>query len=141
MGEAFIVRKGGVVSETTAAPTITIISEDPTGVTFTLTNNDDNTAVIVYEIDTTQDFVELAAAATSTNITVALAVGTYTLSAFATVVGEVASQSTSAVEIVAIPAYEELFSTTVATAVTEIDITGLSIGKDDTVRLVYTICR
>jgi hypothetical protein len=27
MGEAFIVRKGGVVSETTAAPTITIISE------------------------------------------------------------------------------------------------------------------
>jgi hypothetical protein len=91
MGEAFIVRKGGVVSETTAAPTITIISEDPTGVTFTLTNNDDNTAVIVYEIDTTQDFVELAAAATSTNITVALAVGTYTLSAFATVVGEVAS--------------------------------------------------
>jgi hypothetical protein len=50
----------------------------------------------VYEIDTTQDFVELAAAATSTNITVALAAGTYTLSAFATVVGEVASQSTAA---------------------------------------------
>jgi hypothetical protein len=123
---------------TTAAPTITIISEDPTGVTFTLTNNDDNTAVIVYEIDTTQDFVELAAAATSTNITVALAVGTYTLSAFATVVGEVATQSTAAVEIIVIPAYEELFSTTVATAVTEIDITGLSIGKDDTLRLVYT---
>jgi hypothetical protein len=31
-----------------------------------------------------------------------------------------------------------LFSTTVATATTEIDITGLSIGKDDTLRLVYT---
>jgi hypothetical protein len=137
MGEAFIVRKGGVVSETTAAPTITIISETTEDVTFTLTNNDDNTAVIVYEIDTTQDFVELAAAATSTNITVALAAGTYTLSAFATVVGEVATSATTSV-VIELPAYEELFSTTVATAVTEIDITGLSIGKDDTLRLVYT---
>jgi hypothetical protein len=138
MGEAFIVRKGGVVSETTAAPTITIISEDPTGVTFTLTNNDDNTAVIVYDIDTTQDFVELAAAATSTNITVALAMGTYTLSAFATVVGEVATSATASVEIV-VPQYELLYSETVATAKTQIDITGLSIGKDDGLRLVYTM--
>jgi hypothetical protein len=85
-----------------------------------------------------QDFVELAAAATSTNITVALAAGTYTLSAFATVVGEVATSATTSV-VIELPAYEELFSTTVATATTEIDITGLSIGKDDTLRLVYTL--
>jgi len=126
-------------SPSTAAPTITIISETNEDVTFTLTNNDDNTAFITYEIDDDIAVIELAAAATSGNITVALAAGTYTLTAFATVVGEVASQSTAAVEIVVIPAYEELFSTTVATATTQIDITGLSIGKDDTLRLVYTL--
>jgi hypothetical protein len=122
----------------TAAPTITIVTESPTGVTFTLTNNDDNTALITYDIDTTLETVELAAAATSSNITVALAAGTYTLSAFATVVGEVATSATASVTIV-IPQYEELFSTTVATATTEINITSLSIGKDDTLRLVYTM--
>ena len=138
MGEGFITRRGGVTSEETAAPTITIVSEDPTGVTFTLTNNDDNTALITHEVDDNIGGVELAAAATSSNITVALAVGTYTLTAFATVVGEVATQSTAAVEIVVIPEYEELFSQDVTTAATQIDITGLNIGKDDTVRLVYT---
>jgi hypothetical protein len=141
MGEAFIVRRGGVVSDTTAAPTITIVTEAPDGVTFTLTNNDDNTAFITYEIDDEIAVIELAAAATSSNITVALALGTYTLTAYATVVGEVASQSTAAVEIVVIPAFELLYDSDVSATLplTQIDITGLSIGKNDELRLVFTL--
>jgi hypothetical protein len=140
MGEGFIVRKGGVVSDTTAAPTITIVTEAPDGVTFTLTNNDDNTAFITYEIDDEYGAVELAAAATSSNITVALAVGTYTLTAYATVVGEVATQSTAAVEIVFIPSFELLYDSNVSATLpaTQIDITGLNIGKNDELRLVFT---
>ena len=137
MAEGKIIRRGGGGKET-AAPTITIVTEANDGVTFTLTNNDDNTALISYEVDDNIGGVELAAAATSSNITVALSAGTYTLSAFATVVGEVATQSTSAVEIVAIPAYELLYEETVATNKTQIDITGLNIGKDDGLQLVYT---
>jgi hypothetical protein len=139
MGEAFIVRKGGVVSETTAAPTITIVTEAPDGVTFTLTNNDDNTAFITYEIDDDIEVIELAAAATSGNITVALAVGTYTLTAYATVVGEVASSATVSVEI-ELPQFELLFDTTgtVTFPQTSFDITGLSVGKNDELRMVYT---
>ena len=83
----------------TAAPTITIVTEAADGVTFTLTNNDDNTALISYEVDGNRDVISLAAAATSSNITVALSAGTYTLSAFATVVGEVATSATASVEI------------------------------------------
>jgi hypothetical protein len=140
MGEAFIVRKGGVVSDTTAAPTITIVTETDTGVTFTLTNNDDNTAIVTYEIDDQIGGVELAAAATSSNITVALAAGTYTLTAYATVVGEVATSSEDTIEIVQIFEFELLFDSDdeVTLPQTEIDITGLSIGKNDELRLVYT---
>ena len=137
MAEGFIVRKGGVTSETTAAPTITIISETETGVTFTLTNNDDNTAFITYEIDTTLETIELAAAATSSNITVELAVGTYTLTAYATVVGEVASSEIVSVEI-SLPSYELLGEVNVATATTQIDFDNLNITKADELRLVYT---
>jgi hypothetical protein len=144
MGEAFIVRKGGVVSETTAAPTITIISEDPTGVTFTLKNNDDNTAIVTYEIDDEIGSVELAAAATSSNITVALAEGTYTLTAYATVVGEVASSATASVTV-QIFEFDLLYDSLTADngdpitlPATQLDITGLSISKNDELRLVYT---
>jgi hypothetical protein len=140
MGEAFIVRKGGVVSESTAAPTITIVSETNEDVTFTLTNNDDNTAFITYEIDDDIAVIELAAAATSGNITVALAAGTYTLTAYATVVGEVATKSEEVVEIIVIQ-FELLFDSDdeVTLPQTQIDITGLSIGKNDELRMVYTL--
>jgi len=143
MGEAFIVRRGGVVSETTAAPTITIVTETDTDVTFTLTNNDDNTAIVTYEIDDEIGGVELAAAATSSNITVALAEGTYTLTAYATVVGEVASSATASVEIV-IPEFVLLYDSLTAAngsnavPATQLDITGLSIGKNDELRMVFT---
>jgi hypothetical protein len=141
MGEAYIVRKGGVVSETTAAPTITIVTETATGVTFTLTNNDDNTAIISYEVDGESGAVELAAAATSSNITIALDPDTYTLTAYATVVGEVASQSSEEVVVEVIIQFELLYDSNVSATLplTQIDITGLSIGKNDQVRLVYTL--
>jgi hypothetical protein len=140
MGEAFIVRRGGVVSETTAAPTITIISE-ANELVFTLTNNDDNTAFITYEIDDVLEVIELAAAATSDSITIALDPDTYTLTAYATVVGEVATKSEEVVEIVVIPRFELLFDTTgtVTFPQTQVDITGLSIGKNDELRLVYAL--
>jgi hypothetical protein len=144
MGEAFIVRRGGVVSETTAAPTITIISEDPTGVTFTLTNNDDNTAFITYEIDDVLEVIELAAAATSDSITIALDPDTYTLTAYATVVGEVATKSEEVVEIVQIFEFELLYDSLTAAngsnavPATQLDITGLSIGKNDELFLSFT---
>lgn len=137
MGESLIIRRGGGGKQT-AAPSITVVSTSPTGVTFTLTNNDDNTAIVSYGISTTRGAVELAAAATSSNITVDLAAGTYTLTAYATVVGEVATSATASVEIT-VPQYELLYEETVATAKTQIDITGLNIGKDDGLRLVYTM--
>jgi hypothetical protein len=140
MGEAFIVRRGGVVSETTAAPTITIISET-NELVFTLTNNDDNTAFITYEIDDVLEVIELAAAATSDSITIALDPDTYTLTAYATVVGEVATKSDEVVEIVQIFEFELLFDSTgtVTFPQTSFDITGLSIGKNDELRMVYTL--
>ena len=102
MAEGFIVRKGGVTSETTAAPTITII-EESTQLIFTLKNNDDNTAIITYEIDDILESIELAADATSSNITIdTLDSGEYTLTAYATVVGEVATKSDEVVEIISL---------------------------------------
>jgi hypothetical protein len=100
MGEGFIVRKGGAVTEQALAPTITEVSVDLTEIVFTITNNDASTAVILYEIgDVTPDenSIELAGAATSSNITVTgLTQGTeYTVSATASVTGKVLSNVTS----------------------------------------------
>jgi len=129
-------------SPSTAAPTITIVTEDFDRVTFTLTNNDDNTAFITYDIDTTLETIELAAAATSGNITVALAEGTYTLTAYATVVGEVASSATAAVEIVILPdpeGYLELVQEVEVTSnTTRVDLT-ISATRDDLIYLYTNI--
>jgi len=73
MADGFIVRKGGGGAEQALAPTITKVSEDGSSVTFTITNNDENTAVILYEIgDTTPDAnsVEIAGNTTSGNLTI-----------------------------------------------------------------------
>jgi hypothetical protein len=100
MADGFIVRKGGAVTEQALAPTITEVSVDLTEIVFTITNNDASTAVILYEIgDVTPDenSIELAGAATSSNITVTgLDQGTtYTVSATASVTGKVLSNVTS----------------------------------------------
>ena len=73
MADGFIVRRGGAVTEQALAPTITKVSTTNTSITFTITNNDASTAVILWEVDdATPDAnsIELAAAATSSNITV-----------------------------------------------------------------------
>jgi hypothetical protein len=73
MADGFIVRKGGAVTEQALAPTITEVSITGTSITFTITNNDASTAVILYEVDDAtpdENSIELAAAATSSNITV-----------------------------------------------------------------------
>jgi hypothetical protein len=138
MAEGFITRKGGVSSEQTAAPTITVVEESDKLI-FTLTNNDDNTALITYQIDNIIKTIELAASATSSQITIdTLDADTYTLTAFATVVGEVATKSDEAVEIVVIPEYELIADVNVTIATTQIDFDNLNITKDDELRLVYT---
>jgi hypothetical protein len=100
MADGFIVRKGGAVTEQALAPTITEVSTTETSITFTITNNDASTAVIAWESgDITPDanILELAAAATSSNIEVTgLTEGTtYTISATASVTGKILSTVTS----------------------------------------------
>jgi hypothetical protein len=96
MADGFIVRKGGVVTEQSATPTITEVSVTGTSITFTITNNDASTAVILYEAgDTTPDenSIELATGVTSDSIEITgLTAGTtYTVYAWATVTGKVQS--------------------------------------------------
>jgi hypothetical protein len=100
MADGFIVRKGGAVTEQALAPTITEVSTTTDSITFTITNNDASTAVILYEVgDSTPDenSIELAADATSSNITVdTLDDDTeYTVSATASVTGKVLSNVAS----------------------------------------------
>jgi hypothetical protein len=65
-----------VTSDRADSPTITSVEEGDGQVTFTITNNDEETAVITYEVsiagdDTPDDFaIELASGATSSNLTV-----------------------------------------------------------------------
>jgi hypothetical protein len=100
MADGFIVRRGGVGSEQALAPTITEISKTESEIVFTITNNDASTAVILYEVDdATPDAnsIELAAAATTSNITVTgLASNTsFVVYATANVTGKVKSNVTS----------------------------------------------
>jgi hypothetical protein len=100
MADGFIVRKGGAVTEQALAPTITEVSTTKTSITFTITNNDASTAVILYEIgDATPDenSIELATGVTSDSIEITgLDEGTeYTVSATASVTGKVLSNVTS----------------------------------------------
>lgn len=79
------------------APTLTFVSKTFEEIIFTITNNDENTAVIVWETeDNTPDenSIELEAGATSSNITLSgLNIEqTYTIYAFATVENKVQSE-------------------------------------------------
>jgi hypothetical protein len=111
MGEGFIVRRGGAVTEQALAPTITEVSTTDSEIVFTITNNDASTAVILWEVDDSSpdaNSIELAAAATSSNITVdTLDDDTeYTVSATASVTGKVLSNVASlAIETDPAPVY------------------------------------
>jgi len=75
MADGFIVRRGGVKDfiEKAETPTINFVSSTTTSITFTIKNNDAQTAVILWERDdTTPDAnsLELAAGVTSSNLTI-----------------------------------------------------------------------
>jgi hypothetical protein len=149
MGEAYIVRKGGVVSETTAAPTITEVSKTDTTITFTVTNNDAATATVYYDFDDevtslSEDNVTLATTTTSDEIEVTglTAETEYTIYSVASAFNKMFSpQASLAITTEATPVieYELLYDSDVSATLplTQIDITGLSIGKNDELRLVY----
>jgi hypothetical protein len=73
MADGFIVRRGGKVSEQALAPTITKVSETDTSITFTLKNNDAETATLVYRVSSLTgdgESISVAADTTTSNITV-----------------------------------------------------------------------
>ena len=150
MGEAFIVRRGGVVEEvdTTATPTITEVSVTTDSITFTVTNNDTDEAIVYYDLDPVVDFsvdsVTLDDGDTSSNITISDLDDDeeYIVYAIASAFGKQFSPQASLAITTdeTIPEFELLFDSTgtVTLPQTQIDITGLSIGKNDELRLVYT---
>jgi hypothetical protein len=72
MADGFIVRRGGGVTEQALAPTITEVSVTDSSITFTIKNEDTETATIVYRIDDLTaegESISLAGGATSSNIT------------------------------------------------------------------------
>jgi hypothetical protein len=98
MSDGFIVRRGGTGGGLQAlAPTINIISEGFSDVTFTVTNNDPENAVIRYRLDNVEDLgeiVEVNGNSTSDNLIIdGLSMSTeYTIFANANVVGKVKSE-------------------------------------------------
>jgi hypothetical protein len=75
MADGFIVRRGGKAEEVlqTLSPTITKVSETSTSITFTLKNNDPETATLVYRYSSLTgdgESISLATDTTSSNITV-----------------------------------------------------------------------
>jgi hypothetical protein len=109
MGEGFIVRKGGAVTEQALAPTITETETTTSSFKFTLKNEDTSTAIIRYRIDDINDegeIIELAGGATSSAIEITGLDDdtTYTVFATANVTGkiksEVASESITTDELI-----------------------------------------
>jgi hypothetical protein len=151
MGEAFIVRRGGVAEEvdTTATPTITEVSVTDSSITFTITNNDTDEAIVYYDLDPVVDFsvdsVTLDDGDTSSNITISDLDDDeeYIVYAIASAFGKQFSPQASLAITTdeTIPEFELLYDSTgtVTLPQTQIDITGLSIGKNDELRMVYTL--
>jgi hypothetical protein len=154
MGEAFIVRRGGVAEEvdTTATPTITEVSVTDSSITFTVTNNDTDEAIVYYDLDPVVDFsvdsVTLDDGDTSSNITISDLDDDeeYIVYAIASAFGKQFSpQASLAITTDEIPTFELLYDSLTADdgdpitlPATQLDITGLSIGKNDELRMVYT---
>jgi len=153
MGEAFIVRRGGVAEEvdTTATPTITEVSVTDSSITFTITNNDTDEAIVYYDLDPVVDFsvdsVTLDDGDTSSNITISDLDDDeeYIVYAIASAFGKQFSPQASlaiTTDETFIPEFELLFDSVTAGVTyptTDIDITGLSIGKNDELILTSTL--
>jgi hypothetical protein len=147
MGEGFIVRKGGAVTEQALAPTITEVSKTDTTITFTVTNNDAETATVYYDFDDevtslSEDNVTLATTAESDEIEVTglTAETQYTIYSVASAFNKMFSPQTSlAITTEETPAvYLELLndSGSITTAVTTYTINNLNISKEDNLVLV-----
>ena len=149
MADGFIVRRGGRAADQTATPTITEVSVTDSSITFTVTNNDTNEAIVYYDLDPVVDFsvdsVTLDDGDTSSNITISDLDDDeeYIVYAIASAFGKQFSPQASLAITTdeAIPEFELLFDSTgtVTFPQTSFDITGLSIGKNDELRLVYTL--
>jgi hypothetical protein len=156
MGEAFIVRRGGVAEEvdTTATPTITEVSVTDSSITFTITNNDTDEAIVYYDLDPVVDFsvdsVTLDDGDTSSNITISDLDDDeeYIVYAIASAFGKQFSPQASLAITTDefIPEFELLYDSLTADngnpitlPATQLDITGLSIGKNDELRMVFTL--
>jgi hypothetical protein len=139
MGEAFIVRRGGVTEEVeqAATPTITEVSVTTSSITFTLKNNDTDKAIIRYrldDIDAVGEIVELAADTTSSNITITgLDAGVeYTVFATANVSGKVKSETVSLAIETDVPEYAVQWNQSTDTVTRIADSVGLSRSDFDT---------
>ena len=100
MAEGFITRRGGVAAGTTQTPTVNFVSKTDSTIVFTLTNNDEDTATIFWEVGViTQNAnqVIVSGQTTTGNITASgLDNGTeYTIFAIAQVDGKKISGSSS----------------------------------------------
>lgn len=95
MGEGLIVRKGGAGGKQSVAPTINEVSTSDNTIVFTITNNDTETAIILYEINNnepSENSIELAGGATTDNITITdLLVSPVTLYVSTNVMGKLQS--------------------------------------------------
>jgi hypothetical protein len=140
MADGFIVRRGGKVSEQALAPTITEVSVTTDSITFTITNEDTETAIIRYRIDDIDDegeIIELAGGATSSNITESGLDDdeTYTVFATANVTGkiksEVASLNITTDEV--IPEYGVQWTQSTDTVIRLDDADGLSQSDFNTI--------
>jgi hypothetical protein len=73
MGKGYIVRKGGGASKQTQQPTLNFVNSTLTSITFTITNNDDLTAVIFWEVgntNPTENSVQVGVGETTSNLTI-----------------------------------------------------------------------
>jgi hypothetical protein len=140
MGEAFIVRKGGVVSEQAATPTITETETTVSSFKFTLKNEDTSTAIIRYRIDDINDegeIIELAGGTTSSAIEITGLDDdtTYTVFATANVTGKIKSE-VAALNITTDKVIEELavqWNQSTDTVTRIADSVGLSRSDFDTI--------
>jgi hypothetical protein len=140
MADGFIVRRGGKVTEQALAPTITEVSVTDSSITFTIKNEDTETATIVYRIDDSTaegESISLAGGATSSNITASGldAETEYIVFATANVTGKVKSNVTQlSIETdEAPPQYGVQWTQSTDTVIRLDDADGLSRSDFDTI--------
>jgi hypothetical protein len=139
MADGFIVRRGGKATEQALAPTITEVSVTETSITFTIKNNDAETATIVYRIDDLTaegESISLAGGATSAAIEITgLAPDTeFIVFATANVTGKVKSNVTQlAIETDPAQEYGVQWTQSTDTVIRLDDAVGLSRSDFDTI--------